>query len=227
MIRIITTLLVICTLTASAGAKDVSIGPVVLSLTPPPDHCELEAGEPADAPLIEAVEKALGDSGNRLLAMSADCNELHQMRAGERRLLDSFAQFQTLVGLEAAPPLSAPQGVIGHACRLTRERNGEIAGEADASERLAAAENAIQPGETRYLGVLAQEPLACYGALLQRFKTQIGSDRMQVGVYATAAIRGKIIYHYLYAATISGGKLTTLLEQQKAAIRRLRAANPD
>src|SRR5262245_33787725 len=62
-----------CALCVTATAKDAKVGGVLLKLPPPPGYCELDPSEPSDLRLFSILEGAFKNSGNRLLAISADC----------------------------------------------------------------------------------------------------------------------------------------------------------
>ena len=77
----------------------------------------------------------------------------------------------------------------------------------------------VQFNEMKFLGQAGEEPLACYTAMLQKFRTEVGTDTTQVWVAATTVVRP--------APYVSGDTLTGMVAQQKAHVRRLQSANPN
>jgi hypothetical protein len=73
--------------------------------------------------------------------------------------------------------------------------------------------------------VIAEEPVICYAAILQKFKAGTGVELTQVTVIATTVIKGKIVYFYFFAPFESGATVTDLLALEKAQMARLKAAN--
>jgi hypothetical protein len=61
-------------LSTVAFGKDVQIGTATLVLPTPRGYCELDSNNAADAYAISVTERML--STNRLLAFSADCEQL-------------------------------------------------------------------------------------------------------------------------------------------------------
>ena len=85
----------------------------------------------------------------------------------------------------------------------------------------------VQINEMKFLGLVSEEPLACYAVMLQKFRTEVGTDKTQVGVLATTVVRSKLIYFYLFAPYVSGATVTDMVAQQEAHVRRLQSANPN
>jgi hypothetical protein len=209
-------------------AKDANVGDVALKLPLPPGYCELDRSSGrSDTKMIDVVEGMLKPSGNRLLALGADCEQLRDWRTGKRKLLDNLAQYQTLVGAENASLQATAAEVIKRSCEQMRAQGEKIA--ADELPRVQArAEEVIKMVKVNgqsFLGVIAEEPAVCYAAILQKFKTESGDEKNQVTVFAATVVAGKLVYFYLFAPYVSGSTVTDLLVQQKAQMVRLRAAN--
>src|SRR5262245_53291233 len=76
-----------------AFGKEVKVGATTLVLPTPPGYCELNKFHTADARAISATERML--STNRLLAFSADCEQLAEYRTTEGATpLDNVVQYQ-------------------------------------------------------------------------------------------------------------------------------------
>ena len=101
-------LFISCLLACAAMAGDIKVGATSLHLVPQPGYCELDVVKASDARLVTAITGLLGRTGNRLLAISADCAELREWRAGKRVGLDHMAQYQTVLGLENDPLPTPP-----------------------------------------------------------------------------------------------------------------------
>lgn len=211
-----------------ASAKDAAVGTASLTLPPPPDYCEMDVSKTSDARMVNAIEGMLANTGNRLLAVSADCKQLADWRTGKRQLIDNMAQYQTLVAWENGPLPGAPDEVIKATCDQMRTQGDKLVADMtpDIKARAEQVLKTVQVNEMRFLGVVGEEPQACYAALLQKFKTEIGTEKTQVTVFATVIIRGKLVYHYLFAPYVDGNTASTLLAEQQENVRRLRAANP-
>lgn len=228
MIRLTAALFLLGAIAGPAPAKDATVGATALVLPPPIGYCDLDAAQPSDARMVKAVEGMLGNTGNRLLAVSANCGELTAWRTGRRQLLDHMAQYQTLIAWEDGLP-AAPETTVKEVCQQMHAQGDKLVADMtpDVKARAEQVLKTVKVNEMKFMGVVGEEPLACYAAMLQKFRTEIGTDKTQVTVFATTVVKSKLVYFYLFAPYVSGDTVTAMLAQQQAHIRQLRAANPD
>jgi hypothetical protein len=215
-------------LCVAAFAKDASVGTVSLKLPPPPDYCEMDrASGPSDVKMMDAVEGMLKPTGNRLLAISADCTQLSDWRGGKRKLLDNLAQYQSLVSTEGSDLSTTAAEVVKTACAEMRAQGEKLVSdiEPDVRARADRVLKTVKVNEMRFLGVIAEEPTICYAAILQKFKAETGVEKTQVTVFATTVLKGKIVYFYFFAPYESGATVTDMLALEKAQMVKVKAAN--
>jgi hypothetical protein len=225
MSRFVLALLAACALCSGAVAKRANVGPVAVELPPPKGYCELDEALPTDRRLFDLTRTASPDT--RLLAMSADCQQLRDWRAGRLAGLENYAQYQTVRAWESAPlPLPAAQ-LIEQTCTTLRAQGGEIASRSGTivQERLTRALQEVKLNRVKFMGVLGQDPNACYAALLTRVKGENGREIEQATVFAVTIIRGKVVYYYLCARFAGGQTLTQMLSQLRVNVAALEAAN--
>lgn len=201
------------------------IGQTSITLTVPAGQCELDRSQPADGRMLLGVEKALVE--NRLLAAYADCKQLTDWRAGKRGLLEDFAQYQTSVAAVDAPPPADPVEALKQICaKLRAEGEKLVSGVApDMKSRVEKATKEVKVNQSRFMGVVAEEPTACYGAVAQRFKAETGKDVTIIGLFATTYVKGKLVYYYLFAPYRSAQTLSVQLAKHKPNVAALLAAN--
>jgi len=226
LIRLIAVAAIVTTAVIPVLAKDGTIGTTAVVLPPPTGYCELDASQPSDARMLQVVEDMLATGTNRLLAISANCKELVDWRNGRRKLMDNLAQYQTLKAWEDGLP-APPATVVAEVCKAMRARGEQFTANAEQGAKARAEEviKEVKINEMKFMGVVGEEPNACYTAMLQRFQTEMGTDKTQVTVFSTTIVRSKLVYFYLFAPYVSGDSVTDLLAQQKAQVRRLHAAN--
>jgi hypothetical protein len=219
--------LVACLLAAPCLAREVTIGGTPVDLTAPSGQCELEAGRPGDARMLQTTETALSGVGNRLLAFFADCKQLDDWRAGKRPLLEDFAQYQAAAATIGAPPPPAPDDIIKQNCAAQRKEGERTLSRlaTDIKTRIEEAIRGVTVNQVRFLGVVGEEPGVCYGAIVQRFRAETGKDVTIVGVYATMFVRGKLVHYYLYTPYRSAQTVTALVARHKLNVAALLAAN--
>jgi hypothetical protein len=211
------------------AAKDATVGTTSLALPPPTGSCELDANQASDARMMKAVEGMLAPTSNRLLAMSADCTQLDQWRTGKRPLLDNMAQYQTLTAWENTALPDTPEKTIKDACSEMRTQGEKLVADMtpDVKARAEQVLKTVKINEMKFLGVVGEDANVCYAAMLQKFHTEVGTDKTQATVFATTIVKGKLVYFYLFAPYVSGDTVTDLLAQQRTHVRQLQTANPD
>jgi len=215
-------------LCAAAFAKDTRVGNVSLQLPPPQGYCEMDrATGPSDVKMMDAVDGMLKPTGNRLLAISADCTQLNDWRAGKRKLLDNLAQYQALVATESSDQSAQAADVIKQACAEMRAQGEKMVTDMEPDVRARADQvlKTVKVNEMRFLGVIAEEPTICYAAMLQKFKAETGAEKTQATVFATTVLKGKIVYFYLFVLSESGSTVTDALALDKAQMAKVKAAN--
>jgi hypothetical protein len=208
----------------AAAAKDARIGATSLNLPPPAGYCDLTEQQPSDARMIKVVGDLLAGR-NELLAMSADCRQLQNWRAGRQPVLDDYAQYQTLIAAKDAN-LSRADAVKRSCAQIRAEGEKMAAGGAqEVNKRLEAVLKEIKINESRLVGVLAEDADACYFALLQKMKTEAGADKTQLIMTAATIIKGKILYYYLYTLYKDAGTVNTALDHHKTNVTAVLKAN--
>jgi hypothetical protein len=212
-------------LSTVAVAKEVKVGTATLVLPPPPGYCELDTTQTTEARAVSVTERML--STNRLLAFSADCEQLAEYRTTKGATpLDNIAQYQTLVSWENRQLPGAPEAVIKRVCEVMRGQGEKIALDRT-PEIKARAEQVlknVKVNDLQLLGV-GEEPLACYVALLKKFSTEIGTEKTQAVVFVATIVNFKMIYYYLYAPYVSSTTVTDTLKQLRTNVTALLAAN--
>jgi hypothetical protein len=95
----------------------------------------------------------------------------------------------------------------------------------DAEERSDQALKVVKPNEMVFLGVIAEEPLVCYGAILQKVKLLSDDDHPQVAVVAATILREKVVLSYLFAPYVDRSTVTQVLTRQRSNLAQLHKAN--
>jgi hypothetical protein len=224
-IRFMATLLAAGIASVYAMAADVKIGEVAIRLPPPERYCELDAVVGSDAARIGPVHATLNKAGVRLLAMSAVCAELKAWRLDPTKDLDHWAEYQTAIRLEGALLPDTPDKVVRQYCALMRAAANQSIPAIDPSERSEEASSIVALDQRIYLGVVAEEPLACFGATVRKIKTEAGVEKIQVGITTSAIIKGKVVLYYLFAPYTSRDTVRELLRTHRENVSRLQRAN--
>ena len=221
--RLTFAMLVVAAAASSAHAAQATIGGVFINLPPPGGFCELSPDNRSDERMITTLTGLLEKSGNKLLAMSANCRQLADWRDGHRQLLDDYAQYQTPIASMDKPPSET----VAQTCATLRQQGNQILANQlpDIKARVESTLSKIKMNETSYLGVLAEEPNACYAGLVQKIHTEAGTDKTQITVFAISLIKNKSVFTYRFSVYQNANTPNDVLGKIKGDVAALLAVN--
>jgi hypothetical protein len=208
---------------SGAVAADATIGTASIKLPTPAGFCDLKDHDPSDKRMLTVLTDIIAKSGNKLLAMSADCRQLTDWRAGKRSLLDDLGQYQTPTALMDKPSVEP----VKQTCATLRAEGDKLLSNQlpDIKARVESALEKVKLNNTTFLGVLAEEPTACYAALLQKIRTEAGTDKTQVTAFATTIIKNKSVFVYRIGLYANSASVDAVLAKLKLNVAALVAAN--
>jgi hypothetical protein len=207
----------------SAFAAQANIGGVLITLPPPAGFCELSDSNASDKHMRTTLGDLLEKSGNKLLAMSADCRQLADWHTGTRKLLDDYAQFQTAIASMDKPSSET----VAETCTTLRQQGDQILAKQlpDIKQRVEATMSKIKLNETKFIGVLAESPDACYAALIQKIHTEADTDKTQITAFAVSLIKDKSVFTYRMGVYRSPKSVDEVLRHIKSDVAGLIRAN--
>ena len=206
---------------ADATAAQVAVEGVSLNLPVPPGFCELSSGNPADRRMLDMIGDLVAKArGNQLLAMSADCQQLADWRAG-RRLLGDYGQYQ-------APKLAtASEDTFKQTCAALRTQGGQSIANMrkDLKDKMEESVRRMKVNDQRFAGFLGEDATACYVALLQKLRSEDGPDVTQVTVLAITTVKDRFLFVNRYAPYVNADSVNEALAKLKLTIAALLEAN--
>jgi hypothetical protein len=177
----------------------VSIGGRQVKLVLDPDQCQLDRNNPSDRRVYDLVERGLAGQ-NELLLAAADCDQIPPWRSGARPTLDDFTQVQ--IGLQyRTHDLTGREAESVKEICAALNKGGEalVTGPMNAvRERFNKTSDSVKLNESQFVGVVREDPEACYASILQRVRTDQGKDKIILCVYAHVVVRGRLLYMYRY-----------------------------
>jgi hypothetical protein len=211
------------TATSSAMGGQANMGSVSVNFPPPAGFCELSNSDPSDKRMLSIIGDLLTKSDNKLLSMTADCKQLADWRSARRKLLDDFAQYQTSLALLD----KGPSETIAQTCTTLREEGNKIVSKEtpDIKARVEAALKEVKLNQTTFIGVLAEEPRACYAGLVQQIHTQGGTDKTQLSLFAVTAVKNRTVFVYRFAVHTGPNSVVDALAKLKNDVAAFYAAN--
>lgn len=229
--RQIVKVLVLCgllmvSLAGPLAGKDVMVGPVSVELVLPTDFCELNPIRSFDDQFIARQTALLAQSGVQFLSVSAACSELTAWRAGAG-LLDHYIFFST-----DARSLNQPTPVDAETMR--KEICDQIHAQAAQATALATAMANSQPDNiarnikingAAVVGVDDNDPHACYTAVVQKLQTQFATEKLQLLIDTTVAIKGKIMFSTAFMPFVDMQGVARSLAENRKFVASWRAAN--
>jgi hypothetical protein len=211
---------------AAANNVAVIVGGREIVLVIDPDQCELDRNDPSDRRVYDLIERGLAGH-NELLLAAADCEQIPPWRAGTRPTLDDFTQVQ--IGLSYRN-----QELTGREVATARQICVQLHKQGDAlvSQPLGAVRDrfnqmseSVKLNETKFMGVVREDPGACYASLVQRVRTDQGADKLILSVFAHVVIRGRLLYIYRFTEGESVDSMLRLVEQVGESVRAHLEAN--
>ena len=208
---------------SSAFAAQTNIGGVPINLPAPSGFCDLSESNASDKRMLTTLGPLLEKSGNKLLAMSADCRQLAEWHTGKRQLLDDYGQYQTAIAGMDKPPSET----IAETCTTLRNEGNKILANQlpDIKKRVESAMSKVKMNETSFIGVLAEDPDACYAGLIQKIHTEANTDKTQITVFAISIVKNKSVFTYRFSVYRGPNSIDTTLSKIKIDIAALMAAN--
>jgi hypothetical protein len=215
--------LLLTAVAAGALASPARIGGVPIYLPAPHGFCDLSESNPSDKRMVTTLTGLLEKSGNKLLGMSADCQQLTDWRTGKRQLLDDYAQYQTPIGSMDKPPSET----VAQTCATLRQEGNKILENQlpDIKARVESTLTKIKMNETSFLGVLAEDANACYAGLIQKIHTEAGTDKTQITAFAVTIIKNKSVFGYRFSVYRNQQTIGVVLGKLKADVSALLVAN--
>lgn len=209
--------------TSGAMSAEATIGDVSINLPTPVGFCELIDREPSDKRLIDYAADRVAKGGNKILGISADCQQLVDWRAGKRKTLDDYAQYHTPISTMKE---SVPAAGIKETCTVLRAEGNKLVSNTvqDMKTRIEQSPAGIKLNEASFLGVVAEEPSACYAATMMKMTGEIGT-KTQVAIIAHTVVKNKWITVYRFALYLNFDSVTNGLAQLTTNVVALLAAN--
>lgn len=205
--------------TADARNLTVSIGGRAVVLVIDPDQCELDRGHASDSRVYDLVERGLAGH-NELLMAAADCTQIPQWRGGSRPTLDDFTQVQVGLQFRNQDLRGREAETAREICTALRQQGDSIltGSVAPVRERFNQLSDSVKLNETKFIGVVHEDPGACYASLVQRIRTEQGADKLILCVYAHVVVRGRLLYIYRYTEGESFNSLVRLTDLVRASV---------
>ena len=116
--------------------------------------------------------------------------------------------------------LGKEKSVVAEVCQVLRTQGAAIDKEVapKVKQRIADLSAGIAVNEQRPLGVLDEEPSACYAGIILNLQTATGEQRLLLGVFAVTVLNGRIIYLYHYQAKPEDGATERNLKVLKKVV---------
>jgi hypothetical protein len=212
---------------SAVQAKDVSVGPVKIRLTTPGGACEADPNTPSDARYLAAVRGMIANSGNTLLSAYADCQQFADWRASKLPYLPHTYQYQSFDAYAEKGSPDSPAQVIKSTCDELRTEGKKYAENnyPDMRDRAKSVMTKVEVTGSAFIGVLAEDPDACYAANLQQFKISDGSSKKQIAMWATVVVKNRVIFFYDYVPYTGEDSVQATLEDFKPQVAAFLAAN--
>lgn len=218
--------LLVASLTGGIAARQAMVGLVGVELVLPTSFCELDRTQSSDSRLFRQQTAQLAQAGNRLLGIGAACSELMGWRLNVS-LLDHFILFSADSRFISRPTPIDPEAMRKQICDKIRAQAEQALsiGIAMANSQPEAIVRNVKVNSMAVVGVDDNDPNACYTAVLQKMRTELGTEKLQLGIDSTVAIKGKILFSTLYIPYKDMEGVAKSLAENRKFVASWRAAN--
>lgn len=204
----------------------VDVGGTAINLVIDPDQCQLDRQDPSDKRVYDLVERGLAGQ-NELLMAAADCEQIPPWRAGIRPTLDDFTQVQVGLAYRTLELKGREVATAREICGALNKQGAALTASSvdGVRERFNQASESVKLNETKFMGVVREDPGACYASLVQRVRTDRGDDKLILSVFAHVVIRGRLLYIYRYTEGEAVESLMRLVDMVGDTVRAHLEAN--
>jgi hypothetical protein len=196
------------------------IGDTFVKLPPPAGFCELTPQYEFDGRVVEVISAYMAGEAIKLLAMSADCNQLAEARKGKWQLEDVTSYLIFKADIKMPTPFS-----VASKCRTLRIFHESPVG-TDVDARLARILEKINANEAGPLGVITEDENACYTGTLTRQKDVDGKPRLFINLEANTVVQTKAIMVRRQAVYQDRDTIKAVLAKFKSDVAAFITANP-
>jgi hypothetical protein len=196
------------------------IGDTFVKLPPPPGFCELTPQYEFDGRAVGVISAYMAGGNIKLLAMSADCNQLAEARKGKGQLDDVASYLIFNSDIKMPTPFS-----VASSCKILRASNKSPVG-TDVDARLASIIEKINVNEAGSLGVIAEDDNACYNGMITVQKTDDGAPKLFVSLQANAVVQTKAIMVRRQAVYQNRDTIKAVLAKLRSDVGAFIKANP-
>lgn len=181
-----------------------------INVSVPPGYCALDPAHPSDAILVRTWQAFA--AGEQMVRVAVECGHLHAWRLTSRIPLD-FTRFMVVSGSRfEGLPYEQRANVSALMCRSARDLARQPLGETKASfdSRVTAVLAALKPEEEKMVGVVDEDPRACFAVAVARGQTTGGPLVSVLHVRATVIIKGRVLNLFQTAHTPPGKEMLAL-----------------
>jgi hypothetical protein len=196
------------------------IGDTFVKLPPPTGFCELTPRYEFDGRAVQVISAYMAGENIKLLAMSADCNQLAEAREGKGQIDDAASYLIFNSDIKMPTPFS-----VASNCKTLRALNKSPVG-TDVDARLASVLEKINVNEAGSLGVITEDENACYTGTLTRQKNVDGKPRLFINLQANTVVQTKAIMVRRQAAYQDRDTIKAVLAKLKSDVAAFITANP-
>lgn len=206
---------------SSASSLAAMIGDAFVKLPPPTGFCELTPRYEFDGRTMAMLSAFMAGQSVKLLAMSADCDQLAAARESKRRRIEDVVLYQIS---ESDMKMPTPFSVASQ-CKILRiVRRSPIGTDVDARQK--AILEAINSNEVAFIGVVGEDDNACYTGTLIRQNTDEGAVKVFVELQASTVVQTRAIMVRRQGAYQDRDTIKVMLTKLKSDVAGFVAANP-
>jgi hypothetical protein len=205
---------VLLALATTASADDISVGGRTLSIMPPEGYCALDRSNPADARVMDTVEKAQAGR-NQVLMHFVPCTELEDWHAGRIAVYSVYGNVAVQLnnGTPTATRMSRTDFIDGMQAHMPTLDMKDI--ESEVNSKI----EGMQLSGSQMLGVIDKDSNALYVALAM--EVSANGENLAKSAVTTFTLLGPFVANTNMATAAMPGAYDRLLAIQKTYLANL------
>jgi hypothetical protein len=198
---------------AFGNAKDVRIGPDIVSMSIPRGSCYLDSTKQPDNTILQN-HKEFNKGVNEVLLAYANCSQLKLLRSGEKSTIDHYGYVLAPTSLIDKKLNVSVEDYLSRMLELKKKKGAEVFNKKFDEKKDFIKEKLplLKVNEPTFLGIFAQNKDAIFSVILHNIETETGDRIYMVGVEAITLIRKKPVYFYLWNRYQGNSTLPWLLD---------------
>lgn len=217
-------LLILSAFITTAVSQEAKLGATSVRLPTPTGYCQLTESNNVDGRLISLLRESIRP--NQVLGQFANCTQLADWRSGKIANLDDVFYYSARESMTRTET-QASENDVKEFCDFVRAEGDKLFPSAmsEPKRRMEQALEGLKLNEARLLGILKQEPWACYWGMLQSLQTPGGGSKTNLTISVITLLKNKLVTGVMVTRYVDANAIDQVLAKQTSVVSNARNVN--